>query len=368
DVMQRLECESAERLRTTLALLESQRHFDQIATVLPIVLCVYDIYSRRIIYANPHLVSALNDTTLVIGEMTMDDLLPWMHPNDQAQEAFISTNIAALADEDVFEREYRVRDGEGDWRWYTTRSVVFARTPEGQVAQVLVAALDVTKRRQLEQQLRTFNRRLIDMQETERAHLARELHDEIGQALTGLNLALEVAAHAEAASVPVHIRNAQALVNDLTRYVRRLSIELRPAALDDLGLIAAIARLVKRYSDYVGVHIVLQHSVLDEVLPPQVALTAYRVVQEALTNVARHAGVNSATLQIWTAHDRLYVQVADNGRGFDVTSMVEDEQSSGLLGMSERVRLLDGILTIDSAPGAGTCVLAELPLCPGQDV
>jgi PAS domain S-box-containing protein len=360
--VEQLEQEIAERARTAAELLESQHYLDQITAILPMILCVYDLQTRQVTFANQQLTAALGDPALVGTNLTMEDLMGWMHPDDQAAETTIDYGIASLVDDEVFEYEYRVRDNNGGWRWFTTRSVVFARTPDGEVLQVLVIALDVTPRRRLEEKLRTFNRRLIDVQEAERAHLARELHDEIGQVLTGLNLALEVALRANATTYQSHIRNAQTLINDLTSYVRRHSIELRPSVLDDLGLTEALSWLIGRYADRIGLHITMQQSGLDEVLAPEIALTAYRVVQEALTNIARHAGVATATLQVWTSNDVLHIQVADQGYGFDVEAVMEGNYSTGLPGMHERVQLLNGKLTIESAPTEGTRVLAELPL------
>jgi signal transduction histidine kinase len=131
--------------------------------------------------------------------------------------------------------------------------------------------------------------------------------------------------------------------------------------LDDFGLLAALLWHAERFSRQTGMQVDVQHGELPLPPSPEVATTAYRVAQEALTNVARHAGVNRATLQLWTAGQTLYVQVTDAGRGFDVETTLAQPVSSGLIGMRERVRLVGGTLSIESAPG-GTQVMAELPL------
>jgi signal transduction histidine kinase len=132
--------------------------------------------------------------------------------------------------------------------------------------------------------------------------------------------------------------------------------------LDDLGLLATMLWHAERFSAQTGVQVDVQHGELTLPVPPEIAMTAYRVSQEALTNVARHANVNRATVQLWTASHILYVQVTDAGAGFDVDAVLSQPVSSGLFGMRERVRLVGGTLSIESVRGAGTQVMAELPL------
>lgn len=209
--------------------------------------------------------------------------------------------------------------------------------------------------------MQALSERLVAVQEAERGHLARELHDEIGQMLTGLSLALTVGPWTSAEALRERMAQAQRQVNQLTAQVRALSLNLRPAMLDDLGLLPALFWFTRRYSDQTGIQVQLQHAGLDRPIPPMVASTAYRAVQEALTNVARHAGVSHARAQVWATDDMLAVQVVDEGRGF-VLDQLPERDSLGLAGMAERVRLVGGTLTIETAPDAGTRILVELPL------
>jgi signal transduction histidine kinase len=210
-------------------------------------------------------------------------------------------------------------------------------------------------------QMQALTERLVAVQEAERAHLARELHDEIGQLLTGLSLSLTVTARTDEAALRERVAQAQIQLAQLTGQVRTLSLNLRPAMLDDLGLLPALSWYVRRYGDQTGIQVRLRHAGLEAPLPPTAAATAYRVVQEALTNVARHAEVHEATVQVWTTGEILAAQVMDTGRGFDPEAL-DWGLSSGLAGMRERVRLASGALTVESAPGCGTRILAELPL------
>jgi signal transduction histidine kinase len=209
--------------------------------------------------------------------------------------------------------------------------------------------------------LQSLSQQLLKVQETERRHIARELHDEIGQVLTGLSLTLEMAARLPAKAAENHLREAQALVIDLMERVSNLSLELRPALLDDLGLVPTILWHLERYSSQTNVNAILKHSGLEgQRFAPEIETTVYRIVQEALTNVARYAGVAEVRVTLWFDQGVLGAQIEDQGMGFDPEAAMAAGSSSGLTGMRERARLLGGKLTVESVPGAGTRVMAEV--------
>jgi PAS domain S-box-containing protein len=206
--------------------------------------------------------------------------------------------------------------------------------------------------------LAALSRRLVDVQEAERGHLARELHDEVGQLLTGLLFSIE--GHGTG-----YVKDEmRVIVNDLIDRVRDLSMNLRPPMLDDLGLLSALRWQIDRFEAQTGISVRFHHSDLDRRFGAQVEITAFRVVQEALTNVARHAGVKEAKVDVWASSISLGVRIEDEGRGFE-TAAAGAEHSSGLEGMRERSRLAGGRLAIESAPGKGTRLSLELPLDPG---
>ncbi len=211
--------------------------------------------------------------------------------------------------------------------------------------------------------LQSLSNRLVEVQETERRHIARELHDEIGQILTGLKLLVEMSIRLPAGEVATNLEEALTLIHELMERVRNLSLSLRPAPLDDLGLLPTLRWHLERYTAQTNVRVALKHAGVEgRRFASEVEMAAYRVVQEALTNVARHAGVSEVTTRLWADRDTLGVQIEDRGVGFDVESALTKGASSGLPGMQERVALLGGQLTIDSAPGTGTRVTAEFPL------
>ncbi len=214
------------------------------------------------------------------------------------------------------------------------------------------------------ERLQNLSRQLVEVQEAERRHIARELHDEIGQALTGLKLTLEMNTRLPADAIGESLVEATAVVHDIMGKVRELSLSLRPPMLDDFGLLHALLWIFQRYTARTNVQVMTSNLTgLDgRRFPSEIETAAYRIVQEALTNIARHAHVPEATVSVWTDHTTLYVQIQDHGIGFDPEAVQASRPCSGLAGMRERVALLNGCFTLESAPGAGTQLTAELPL------
>jgi PAS domain S-box-containing protein len=201
--------------------------------------------------------------------------------------------------------------------------------------------------------------RLVDVQESERRRIARELHDEVGQALTGLKLQLEMAAAQSGPSAG--LGQACSIVQRLIEQVRDLSLDLRPAMLDDLGLVPALLWHIERYTARTGVHIRFVHHGLGERFAANVETASYRIVQEALTNVARHARTHEAVVRARRTATDLELEISDRGIGFDPAA-TDLNLSTGVSSMRERTTLLGGTFRITSAPDAGTTVRASLPL------
>jgi signal transduction histidine kinase len=204
-------------------------------------------------------------------------------------------------------------------------------------------------------------RRVVQAQETERQRLARELHDETGQALTSILLGLKPLEEA------LTDHPAREALGELREHVvgalqdvRRLAVELRPAVLDDFGLVPALERLTDAFAEQSGVRVDF-HSALGEMrLPSEVEMTLYRIVQESLTNIVKHADAHNVSVSLSRRESGVAAVIEDDGAGFD--QRVVDGSGIGLLGMRERLALIDGRLEIESRPGAGTTVVAEVPL------
>ena len=203
-------------------------------------------------------------------------------------------------------------------------------------------------------ELRALSHRLLLVQEEERRYLARELHDEIGQMLTGLAFTLSTAATSNG-----QLAEAQRIVDELTLQVRQLSMDLRPTALDAYGLLPTLRGHTERYEVQTGIAVDLRAEGLNQRFPAPIEITAYRIVQEALTNVARHAETSEVTVQLFADEQTLTVSVRDSGLGFDPATIYG---ATGLSGMRERAELLGGTMEIDASPGTGVRITAELPL------
>jgi len=204
-------------------------------------------------------------------------------------------------------------------------------------------------------------RRVIEGQELERRRLAQELHDETGQALTSILLGLKtIRGAADEASAAQAEEEVRALVVQALQDVRRLAIELRPKALDDFGLVPALERLAETAGERAGLEVHVHANLPERRLPGEVETALYRLVQEALTNVLKHAEAHAVSILLSLQDGAVRALVEDDGRGFTPGESRTD--ALGLLGMQERLSFLGGELTIESRPGAGTTVRALLPL------
>jgi len=203
-------------------------------------------------------------------------------------------------------------------------------------------------------------RRVVEAQELERARLARELHDETGQALTSILLGLKpLEQTADSAEAREALTSVRELVISTLQDVRRLAVELRPSALDDFGLVPAVERLTDTFREQSGLQVDLESQLGEERLATEAETTLYRVIQEALTNVIKHAEAERVSILLQRKNSAVLAVVEDDGSGFDPGSTRED--ALGLAGMRERVSLAGGRLQVESTPGSGTTVVAEVP-------
>jgi signal transduction histidine kinase len=227
------------------------------------------------------------------------------------------------------------------------------------VAEILAAraaiAVDLSERVS-----RDALRQVVEAQELERKRLARELHDETGQALTSILLGLkEVEQSIEGAEGRTAVASLRELVVSTLQDVRRLAVELRPSALDDFGLVTALERLAETHAQKAGVEVDLEANIGDSRLPHDVETALYRIAQEALTNIAKHAEASRISIVVARKGNAATVVVEDDGMGFDPSSTTD---GLGLAGMRERVALLGGKLTVETGSGSGTTIAAEVPL------
>ena len=217
---------------------------------------------------------------------------------------------------------------------------------------------------QMQEQLRRLSRQLLTVQEEERKRISRELHDVIAQTLTSINMrlaALKVESNANTKDLQKKITSTQRMVEKSVDIVHRFARELRPSVLDDLGLIPALKSYLKGYNEESGIEVKLSASEEIEEMDSAQRTVLYRVAQEALTNVARHAKATAAEISIHSVDGVIRMEVKDNGQGFEVDGKLCANKGSrlGLLCMRERVEMVGGIFCVDSAPGRHTTISVE---------
>jgi signal transduction histidine kinase len=246
---------------------------------------------------------------------------------------------------------------------------------------ILVLAAAVTERRHADAEVvvrqhaeaarKKFLGQLVTAQEEERRRIARELHDQLGQQLTALKLGLQSLQDAPHGCSSGLAQQLQDIVDGLGRAVHHLAWELRPTALDDLGLHTALLHYVERWSEHSNIEVDFQSIGLESHrVPSHIETTIYRIVQEALTNVLKHAKAERVSLILERHNDHMLAIVEDDGCGFDAEAMMTSshaERYLGLLGMQERAALVGGTLHLESAPGKGTTVFVRIPLAPNED-
>jgi signal transduction histidine kinase len=216
--------------------------------------------------------------------------------------------------------------------------------------------------------LERLSARLVDAQEAERRNLARELHDEVGQALTAIKMSVGVALRTPGTSprAGAALEEARSVAETTLQGVRDLSQLLHPSMLDDFGLPETLAAYLRNFSKRTGIHAYFSLEEIEERLPPDVEVCIYRIVQEALTNVARHSGALTCEVSLRRVGEHVELAIEDSGRGMTLTSDAHDARRGlGLMGMRERAQALDGRFVLGNRLEGGTRIVVTLPAAPG---
>jgi len=307
----------------------------------------------------------------------------FFYPSEEVERGTPQRHLLVVAEMGRFEEEgWRVRkDGS---RFLANVILTSLRDERGHLRGFSMVTQDITDRRRAEQEreqlfeqvqagrtrLQALSHQLITTQEVERRHIARELHDEIGQALSTLKILIQRSRQSVEPPAAAHLEEGVAIVNQTIDQVRTLSLALRPSVLDDLGLIPALRWFVDnkaRQGGFVGEFVA---DPMEPRLTPDRELVCFRLVQEALTNVMRHAGAKRVIVALTPRTGCLEVVIRDDGSGFDVAqalTVAAGGKTMGLLGMQERVALVGGELEIRSARGGGSEIRARFPLMDGAE-
>src|SRR6185369_2902092 len=261
-----------------------------------------------------------------------------------------------------FEHEIFRKDGSRIWISVNARAV---RDETGKILYYEGTAQDITKRKRAEDVARKYSRRLIEAQEAERRRISRELHDQVGQILTAVKMNLySLHQKCTAAEIVASIEDNMKVIDEAVDQVRDLSVDLRPHLLDDFGLVVALRWYLSRQTKRGGVvaEFIAESLSEDDRFPSELETACFRIVQEGLTNVVRHAKANRVSVLIERSGPELILRISDDGAGFDMSVLRNGSATLGLRGMEERAQALGGSINIDSASQRGTEICVRFPI------
>ena len=355
-----------------------QEQFDRFFTLSGDLLCVagFDGYLKRVNPAWKHILGYKPEKLLATP------YIDWIHPDERAAAQAEFQRLTAGAT--IVSFEVRARSNDGSYRW-----TQWTATPAPNENIFYAIGRDITQRKladqalrdseehyrelfneakTMQEKLRELSSKVLHAQEEERKRISRELHDEVGQALTAISVNLQLL-KLKAAKVgqglDAAVAETQSLLEQTMYNVHRFSYELRPAMLDDLGLVIALRWYIRAFAKRTGVKLNFRADSVVEQLAGEPKTVIYRVVQESLTNVYKYADATRVEVIIKTMAETIRLTVRDNGKGFRPDQMdliSKDKSGMGLMGMQERLRLVNGQFSVESEPGKGTTIRATIPL------
>jgi PAS domain S-box-containing protein len=366
-----------ERKRAEAALRESEERFRQIFQSATDCIFIKN-QSLQYIEVNPAMERLLNSSSgLLVGRNNEDLFGP-------EAVKLVETDRRALVGETVESEDVLWVQGVP----YTFLTVKMPlRDDTGSIVGVIGIARDISERARAERELdrnrehleeivhdrtvalektnvalKALTQKLVETQETERREIARELHDDIGQELTGLKLLLERSYRKAPTELKSSLKGADGLVSGILTKIRDMALNLRPSMLDDLGLLPALLYQFERFTTHTHIEIKFQHIGVEIRFPPEIETAAFRIIQEALTNVARHAKTSEVWITVEKQGEELWLTVTDQGVGFDPEQGLAGGDSTGLKGIRERVSAIGGSFVLESTPGCGSLLKVQLPL------
>jgi PAS domain S-box-containing protein len=353
--------EASERRKAEEALKESESMLRAILDASPVGIGL--LKNRTIHWANKALHSTLGYKEGALVEKSTRGLYPDRHEYDRVGAA-----LYLMIQEKGFgqlEIQFIAKDGSSIRCDLRARALDVFDPSKG----IIIAAMDLTERKRAEAQIETLAHQLLTAQEEERQMISRELHDRLAQELSSLKIGLDtlfVGCADPAAEWRDRVMGLSQSLQNAISAVRDLSYELRPPALNDLGLVQAVFQYCVEFQEKTGVQVDFFSAGIDEKrLDPDTEINLYRMVQEALNNIRKHAEAGNAVVRLVACSPNVILRIEDDGKGFDVKrrlALLTTERRMGLRSIEERVKHLKGRMTLRSTPGRGTRVMVELPL------
>ena len=311
----------------------------------------------------------LNRTCMTFSGLPIEKLLDdgWLdsvHPDDR--DRCVGIYVPAVEARRPFLAEYRMRHADGSYRWLLATGVPRYEA-DGSFSGYIGCDVDITERKNAEDQIQYLAGRLIGAQEVERARIARDLHDDVSQQLAGISIAFSglkkrLGEYQVGEELQQELVELQQQAHRLARNVRQLSHDLHPAVLQHLGLVRGLTSYCGELERAHGVAISCAAEGDFGAITPDAALCVYRIAQEALRNVIAHSAASRSEVRLFQTGDLAQITIADNGRGFEATSRAERDKGLGLVSISERARIIGGTVIFVSNPNQGTRLQATIPM------
>ncbi len=359
-----------ERKQVEEQLRQSEERFRQVAESITEVFWMTDPAKGEILYVSPAYEEIWGRTCASVYQ-NPTGWLEAIHPEDRQRVKETALTLQISGD---YDEEYRVIRPDGSIRWIRDRAFPI-RDTSGRVYRLTGIAEDITEAKRAEEklkasteQLRALSARLQTAKEEESTRIARELHDELGSALTSLKWSVELLEKDllqtrgdVGATTHEVISHMAALIDSTIDSVRRISGELRPSLLYDLGLVAAVQSHLRQFQEHHGIVVHFENSAENVELTRQQSTAAFSILQEALTNILRHAHATNVHIQLRKQNGEVVLVIRDNGRGI-TDEEKSDQRTLGLLGMRERARLIGAEIEIAGAQGKGTVIKVRIPV------
>jgi len=363
------------RISTELRAAQMERRLNLAVDAASIGFWDWDLASN-VAHASANYFAMLGETP-EMGVISGMRLLRRLHVQDR-QLMVKRIRVALDSPGASYQQETRMRHADGSFRWVHVVGRALAQDEDRRATRLLGVTIDITERvrattalRENARQLRLLSRRVLEAQETERRRIAHELHDELGQSLTAIKINLQAHESLRHRSPDELKAENLRIIDAALQHLRELALALRPAVLDDLGLLPALSGIAEQTAARSGFKVHVYCALTDPRLSPDVETACFRIAQEALTNIARHARAKRVHIDLYHDGEELILGIQDDGVGFDVAAMrarAASGGSIGVLGMQERATLIGGQLVIESSPGKGSAIRMRCAAPPPTEV